>query len=196
MRRSQSRGAWEEAAPSAGPPLRDALPGLCPERRLRSTGRRPSPAALSRLSSGFSGTGAGHSAAIAQSPGKDDPATVRPKATTRLGFSNELGSRPHGKSEFRFSGAPTPDPLGLPPTPHPGRAPERHISGLSFLASRFCVLVDTATAGPSGGSALETAQRETSCSKQGCSHRRGIFTVGSGRWASLGSRSSSLSVSL
>lgn len=26
MRRSQSRGAWEEAAPSAGPPLRDALP--------------------------------------------------------------------------------------------------------------------------------------------------------------------------
>lgn len=115
MRRSQSRWAWEEAAPSAGPPLRDALPGLCPERRLRGTGRRPSPAALSRLSSGFSGTGAGHSAAIAQSPGKDDPATVRPKATTRLGFSNELGSRPHGKSEFRFSGAPTPDPLGLPP---------------------------------------------------------------------------------
>lgn len=37
-----------------------------------------------------------------QSPGKDDPATVRPKATTRLEFSNELGPRPHGKSEFRF----------------------------------------------------------------------------------------------
>lgn len=65
MRRSQSRGAWEEAAPSAGPPLRDALPGLCSERGLRGTGRRPSPAALSRLSSGFSGAGAGHSAAIA-----------------------------------------------------------------------------------------------------------------------------------
>lgn len=63
-------------------------------RGLRGTGRPPSPAALSRLSSGLSGAGAGHSAAIARSPGKDDLSTVRPRATTRLGFSNELGSRP------------------------------------------------------------------------------------------------------
>lgn len=126
MRRSQSRGVWEEAALSAGPPLRDALPGLCTECWLRGTGRRPSPAALSRLSSGFSGAGAGHSAAIAQSPGKDDPETVRPKATTRLGFSNELGSRPHGKSEFRFQVLPrlallvssTPPTWQSPGAPH------------------------------------------------------------------------------
>lgn len=67
-------------------------------------------------------------------------------------------------------------------TPQPG------ISGLSFLAFRFCVLVDTATAGPSGGPALETAQRETSCSKQGCSDRRGFFTVdlGGGRPSAQG----------
>lgn len=181
MQRSQSRGVWEEAAPSVGPPLRDALPGLCTERRLRGTGRCPSPAALSRLSSEFSGAGAGHSAAIAQSPGKDDPATVRPKATTRLGFSNELGSRPHGKSEFRSQVLPR-LALLVSSTPQPG------ISGLSFLAFRFCVLVDTATAGPSGGPALETAQRETSCSKQGCSDRRGFFTVdlGGGRPSAQG----------
>lgn len=181
VQRSQSRGVWEEAAPSVGPPLRDALPGLCTERRLRGTGRCPSPAALSRLSSEFSGAGAGHSAAIAQSPGKDDPATVRPKATTRLGFSNELGSRPHGKSEFRSQVLPR-LALLVSSTPQPG------ISGLSFLAFRFCVLVDTATAGPSGGPALETAQRETSCSKQGCSDRRGFFTVdlGGGRPSAQG----------
>lgn len=49
VRRSQSRGAWEAAAVSAGPLLRDALPGLCTERGLRGTGLHPSPAALSRL---------------------------------------------------------------------------------------------------------------------------------------------------
>lgn len=56
--------------------------------------------------------------------GKDDPSTARPRATTGLGFSNELGSRPHGRSRVFFSGAPTPIPLAVPtPTPaDPGNA--------------------------------------------------------------------------
>lgn len=84
------------------PPVRERSQACALARGLRGTGRRPSPAALSRLSSGLSGAGAGQSAAIARSPGKDDLSTVRPKATTRLGFSNELGSRPHRRSEFCF----------------------------------------------------------------------------------------------
>lgn len=110
-----------------GPELWPASAGRAPGpvQRARTAGHRPSPAVLSHLSSGFSGTEAGHSAAIARSPGKDDPSTVQPKATTRLGFSNELGSRPHGKSEFCFQVLPRlplllspPPPWHIPGAPH------------------------------------------------------------------------------
>jgi hypothetical protein len=41
VRRSQSRGAWEVAAVSAGPPLRDALPGLALSAGCRAPGYVP-----------------------------------------------------------------------------------------------------------------------------------------------------------
>lgn len=195
VRRSQSRGAWEVAAVSAGPPLRDALPGLCTERGLPGTRLRPSPAALSRLSSGFSGAGAGHSAAIAQSPGKDDPATVRPKATTRLGFSNELGSRPHEKSEFRFQVLPQ-QTLLVSPTPILAEPRSATFPGSAFWHPDSVSWWTPPQLGPREDLPLKGLREKTSCSKQGCSHRCGIFTVGSGRWASLGSSSPSLFVSL
>lgn len=136
MRRAQSHRAREEAPLRPGwlgnPPDRpepSAAAGRTPAGALRAAGPRlpvpgergglrgcgspgrPSPAALSRWSSGFPGSEAGHSAAIAAgapwSQEKDDPRPAGPRpprdSGSRMNLGGDHAARTKARDVFRKS---------------------------------------------------------------------------------------------